>query len=101
MELLANPDRIKLYYDEVDLWKTKHHYYYLENKLEFLNSQNEWFYDVSDNYLYVRLNNDENPNYSNINIKTEPYILDINNSNYVKIENINFCTTYELMHVVI
>ena len=41
----------------VDLWKTKHHYY-LENHLRILNSQNEWFFDTNDNYLYVRLTND-------------------------------------------
>ena len=32
---------LRLSYDPVDLWKTKHHYYYLENKLEYLNSENE------------------------------------------------------------
>ena len=46
--------------------KEKHHYYYLENKIEFLNSENEWFFDSSDNYLYVWLNNDEIPSLTNI-----------------------------------
>ena len=86
-------NRITLNYDTVALWKTKHHYYYLENKLEFLNSQNEWFYDLSDNYLYVRLTNDKNPLYSNIRVKLEPYILDLNNCDDVTIKNINFFGT--------
>ena len=52
---------IRLSYDQVALWKEKHHYYYLENKLEFLNTQNEWFYDTNDNYLHVWLANNNIP----------------------------------------
>ena len=32
-------------YDPVDLWKTKHHDYFLENKIEFLDTQGEWYYN--------------------------------------------------------
>ena len=42
---------IRLSYDNVATWKTKHHYYYLENKLEYLNSENEWFFDNNTKYL--------------------------------------------------
>ena len=38
-------------YDPVDLWKTKHHDYFLEKKIEFLDSENEWFYAVSYTHL--------------------------------------------------
>ena len=48
-----NEKSVRLSYDPVDLWKTKHHYYYLENKLEYLNSENEWYFDNNTKYLYV------------------------------------------------
>ena len=93
VEILNNPDRIKLKYHEVALWKTKHHYYYLENKLEFLNSENEWYYDIENNYIYVRLTNDIDPNLTNIRVKIEPYVLNLNNANNCIVENINFFGT--------
>ena len=83
---------ITLTYPNVDLWKTKHHYYYLENHLQFLNSQNEWFFDNNDNYLYVRLYNDVHPNSVEIRAKFQTYAFNIINDN-VKIYNLDFFGT--------
>ena len=57
---------IRLSYDNVATWKTKHHYYYLENKLEYLNSENEWYFDNDTKYLYVWLPSDAVPTTTNI-----------------------------------
>ena len=83
---------ITLSYPTVDLWKTKHHYYYLENHLQFLNSQNEWFFDTNDNYLYVRLTNDVHPDSVEIRAKFQTYAFNIINHN-VKIYDLNFLGT--------
>ena len=83
---------IRLNYDQVDLWKTKHHYYYLENKLEYLNSENEWYFDNENKYLYVRLSRHQIPSNLNIRAKVENYALNISAKN-VKIEKINFFGT--------
>ena len=90
---LNNTDKtIKLNYPSVDLWKEKHHYYYLENKLQFLNSQNEWYFDNSDNYLYVRLFNEVHPSTVEIRSKFQTYAINLTNHN-IKIYNINFFGT--------
>tara|TARA_B100001287_G_scaffold59843_1_gene47950 strand:- start:920 stop:3076 length:2157 start_codon:yes stop_codon:yes gene_type:complete len=83
---------IRLSYDPVALWKEKHHYYYLENKLEYLNSENEWFFDNNTKYLYVWLNSDEVPTTTNIRAKQQSYSLNVT-TNDVSIENINFFST--------
>ena len=83
---------ITLSYPTVDLWKTKHHYYYLENHLQFLNSQNEWFFDTNDNYLYVRLTNDVHPNSVQIRAKFQTYAFNIINHN-VNIYDLDFFGT--------
>ena len=83
---------IRLGYDNVALWKEKHHYYYLENKLEFLNSENEWFFDNTTKYLYVWLQGDNVPSLTNIRAKTQSYSLNVTTSN-VSVKDINFFST--------
>ena len=83
---------IRLSYDNVATWKEKHHYYYLENKLEFLNSENEWFFDNSTKYLYVWLENDEVPSLTSIRAKVQSYSLNVTADN-VTVEDINFFGT--------
>ncbi len=92
MHLDDTKKEIRLTYPIVDLWKTKHHYYYLENHLQFLNSQNEWYFDNTEKYLYVRLFGEKNPNNVNIRAKFQTYALNIINHN-VKILDINFFGT--------
>ena len=83
---------IRLSYDNVATWKEKHHYYYLENKLEFLNSENEWFFDNSTKYLYVWLENDEVPSLTSIRAKVQSYSLNVTGDD-VTVEDINFFGT--------
>jgi hypothetical protein len=83
---------IRLSYDNVDLFKTKHHYYYLENKLEYLNSENEWFFDDSTKYLYVWLPSDAVPSLTNIRAKQQSYSLNVT-ADDVTVEDINFFST--------
>ena len=83
---------IRLSYDNVATWKEKHHYYYLENKLEYLNSENEWFFDNDTKYLYVWLPSDAVPNLTNIRVKQQSYSLNIT-ADDVSVENINFFST--------
>jgi len=83
---------IRLSYDDVATWKTKHHYYYLENKLEYLNSENEWFFDNDTKYLYVWLPSDAVPTTTNIRAKQQSYSLNIT-ADDVSVENINFFST--------
>ena len=90
---ISQTGKIKLTYDyNTELWNEKHHHYYLENKLEFLNSQNEWFYNTSTNYLYIRLFSNAIPSLSNIRVKTQSYALNVT-TNDVKITNLNFFGT--------
>ena len=83
---------IRLSYDNVALWKEKHHYFYLENKLEFLNSANEWYFDNATKYLYVWLPGDAVPSLTNIRAKTQSYSLNVTSSN-VSVKDINFYST--------
>ena len=83
---------VRLSYDNTAGWKEKHHYYYLENKLEFLNSENEWFFDNSTKYLYVWLEGDAVPNSQSIRAKVQSYSLNVT-ADDVTVENINFFGT--------
>ena len=80
-------------YDPVDLWKTKHHDYFLERKLEFLDTEGEWFYDPNSSVLYFWAPNSSNPNTLNIRGKVQSYAFDISNSDYIEIRNIEFFST--------
>ena len=86
-------NNIKLTYDQVPLWKEKHHYYYLESRLEFLNSENEWYFDNTTKYLYVCLTGNRNPAYENIYAKVQNYSLNLRNCTNIEISNINFFGT--------
>lgn len=92
MHLDDTKKEIRLTYPVVDLWKTKHHYYYLENHLQFLNSQNEWYFDDINKFLYVRLFNEKHPNEVHMRAKVQTYTLNITNHN-VKVLDINFFGT--------
>ena len=80
-------------YAPVDLWKTKHHDYFLEKKLEFLDTEGEWFYDPDSSKLYFWPPNNTNPNMLNIRGKIQSYAFEINNSDYIEIRNLEFFGT--------
>ena len=80
-------------YEPADLWKTKHHDYYLERKIEFLDSEGEWFYDSDSSKVYFWPPNNTDPNTLSIRGKTQSYAFNINNSDYVELRNLEFFGT--------
>ena len=85
-------------YDPVPEWKTKHHDYYLEGKLEFLDNESEWFYDYETGELYFYPPDGVNPNELNIRGKIQSYAFEIINSDYVTIKNLEFFGTTFRFH---
>ncbi len=77
-------------FDEVSSWKTKHHYYFLEGKLELIDSPGEWFFDNENNKVYFFPPDGVNPSDANIRMKTQPYGFSSDNSNDIVLENIDF-----------
>ena len=80
-------------YEPVPLWKTKHHDYFLERKLEFLDTEGEWFYNPESSVLYFWPPNNADPNNLTIKGKVQSYAFEITNSNYIEIKNIEFFST--------
>lgn len=74
-------------------YKSKHHYFFFEGKLEFLDNPNEWLYDSSDKTLYLYTDNGTNPNGRIIQGKTQSYAFDINNCSNLEISGLYFVAT--------
>ena len=72
-------------------YRTKHHYYFLEGKLAFLDHPNEWFYD--NEFLYVW--SEDGSDLINLNIKgkTQEFAFIFDNCNNVTIEGLKFFAT--------
>jgi len=68
---------------------TKHHYYYLENKLELLDVENEWFYEPSTKKLSVY----GNPSGKKIQGKVQSYAFTMDTCTNIIFENLNFFST--------
>ena len=75
---------------EVPNWKTKHHAYFLEGKLELIDSPGEWFFDNENNTLYFLPPEGLNLSEANIRAKTQAYGFSSDNADEVTLENINF-----------
>lgn len=82
-------------YSTVPNWKTKHHYYYLEGRREFLDQVGEWWYDVYNDQdsLYYYSENGINPNKLDFRGKVQSYAFSITGSKYVQIKNLEFFAT--------
>ena len=86
-------------YDPVPSWKTKHHDYFLEGKLDFLDSPGEWFFDSDSDSLYFFPLTEMDPNNINIRGKVQSYAFEIINSNFIEIKNLEFFgTTFKFDH---
>lgn len=70
-------------------FKDKEHYYYAETKLELLDTENEWFYDVSTKTLYLWAPGGGVPA-QEIRGKTITYAITATESDYVIIDGFNF-----------
>ncbi len=78
-------------------YKTKHHYYFLEKKLAFLDSANEWFYDKSTKTLYAwsstGTGSDLNNGNTKIRGKVQTFALNFTNCSNVILEGFKFFAT--------
>ncbi len=87
-------------YNSSDLtgnYKTKHHYYFFEGKKEFIDTNNEWFHDKTNNILYLFPDDGSDPSNRSIKAKTTDYGVTFSAANYVKLKGINFFATTFLM----
>jgi len=80
-------------YDPVPGWKTKHHDYFLEGMLEFLDAEAEWFFDIETKMLYFWAPNGADPNELHIRGKVQSYAFEISNSDHVQIKSLEFFGT--------
>jgi hypothetical protein len=74
-------------------YKDKHHYYFFEGKLDFLDTNNEWFHDKLNNILYLFPDNGIDPSNRSIKAKNNDYAITLSGANYIKIKGINFFAT--------
>ena len=74
-------------------YRTKHHYYFFEGKLEFLDTVNEWFYDTTSHVIYLNMENGQNPNNNFIQGKVQDYAITMTNSSNVEISELYFFAT--------
>ena len=77
-------------FDVVPAWKEKHHAYFLEGKLELIDSPGEWFFDNTNNTLYFLPPEGLNLSEANIRAKTQAYGFSSDNADEVTLENIDF-----------
>ena len=77
-------------FESVSSWKTKHHAYFLEGKLELIDSPGEWFFDNEENVLYFLPPEGLNLSEANIRAKTQAFGFSSDNSDRITLENIDF-----------
>ena len=75
-------------YEPAPTYLDKHHYYYLEGKIDLLDTQNEWHYNATTKKLSVW-----RPTGKDIRGKVQSYVLTMNNCSNITIENLNFFAT--------
>lgn len=83
----------KFEYDAIGSdYRTKHHFYFLERKLVFLDTANEWFYDKTTKTLYAwsTTGNGDDLESAVIRGKTQTFAYNLTNCNNVTIEGFNF-----------
>jgi hypothetical protein len=78
---------------DIGTYKDKHHYYFFEGKLAYMDTNNEWFHDKSNNILYLFPDDGLDPSSRSIKAKTTDYAVTFDAANYVKLKKINFFAT--------
>ena len=89
----ASDDVITYNTGDIGTYKTKHHYYFFEGKLNYLDTNNEWFHDKNNNILYLFPDNGLDPSSRTIKGKTTDYSVTFNGAQYVTFKKINFFAT--------
>ena len=93
----GSDDMITYNTGDIGTYKDKHHYYFFEGKLDFLDTNNEWFHDKTNNILYLFPDNGLDPSNRSIKAKTTDFRVTFNGANYVKLKGINFfATTFQM-----
>ena len=70
-------------------YRTKQHFAYFEGKLEFLDQENEWFYDRETKTLYAWFPDRKAPEYP-VKGKIRTFTLSVSESSNIKILGLNF-----------
>tara|TARA_A200000113_G_scaffold121455_1_gene109222 strand:- start:8571 stop:11012 length:2442 start_codon:yes stop_codon:yes gene_type:complete len=93
----AADDVITYSTSDIGTYKDKHHYYFFEGKKEFIDTNNEWFHDKTNNILYLFPDDGEDPSNRLIKAKTTDFRVTFNGANYIKLKGINFfATTFQM-----
>ena len=71
-------------------YRDKHHYYFLEGKIEFLDTENEWFFDKETKELFVYAESADQLEEKTFKGKTRSFAFDIHNSTFVDFEGLHF-----------
>ena len=71
----------------------KHHYYFLEQKLELLDVEGEWFFDPEAKIIYFMPPNNMHPNVMDIRVKTQAFAMKFTGCDQLYMEGINFFGT--------
>ena len=93
----ADDDVITYNTSDIGTYKDKHHYYFFEGKKEFIDTNNEWFHDKTNNILYLFPDDGADPSNRSIKAKTTDFRVTFNGANYIKLKGINFfATTFQM-----
>ena len=76
-------------YEPAPTYLDKHHYYYIEGKIDLLDTQNEWFYNANTKKLSVW----GDPTGKDIRGKVQTYVFTMNNCSNITFKNLNFFAT--------
>ncbi|VGO19359.1 CBM96 family carbohydrate-binding protein [Pontiella sulfatireligans] len=79
-------------YNSASSYKSVHHRYFLEGKLNLLDVEKEWFYDTATQTLYLQVPGGGVPA-GDIRGKTQTYALDVTGSSYLNLKKLNFFGT--------
>ena len=73
--------------------KDKHHHFFFEGKKEFIDADNEWFLDTSNNILYLKPASGVDLTRVPIRGKIRDYSMTITGSEYLKVQGLTFFAT--------
>lgn len=73
--------------------KNKHHYFFFEGKKEFIDNENEWFLDSTDEKLYIYPPSGVDMDNATVRGKIRDYSLLIDKSSHLRLEGLTFFAT--------
>ena len=73
--------------------KNKHHYFFFEGKKEFIDNENEWFLDSTDEKLYIYPPYGVDMDNATVRGKIRDYSLLIDKSSHLRVEGLTFFAT--------